>query len=50
MTLQDYEEKFLDEIIDNWNGINWHEYVKNCYDEYVNSVVEQELDMELNRL
>lgn len=50
MTLQDYEDRFLDELIDNWRGIDWDKYVKTCYDEYMHSVAEQELDMELNRL
>lgn len=50
MTLQDYEERYLDDLIDNWPGVNWDKYVKSCYDEYMHSVAEQELDMELNRL
>lgn len=50
MTLHQYEERFLDQLIDNWSGIDWDKYVKTCYDEYMNSVAEQELDMELNRL
>lgn len=50
MALHQYEEKFLDQLIDNWNGIDWDKYVKSCYDEYMNSVAEQELDMGLNML
>lgn len=50
MTLQDYEEKYLYELISNFTGGDWEKYVKTCYDEYMNSVAEQELDMELNRL
>lgn len=43
MTLQQYEVKYLDQLIDNWNGINWHDYVRNCYREYMDSVEEQKI-------
>lgn len=43
MTLQQYEEKFLGELIDNYPGINWNDYVRSCYREYMNSVDEAKI-------
>lgn len=43
MTLQQYEEKFHDELIDNWRGGSWSEYVRKCYAEYMESVEEQKI-------
>lgn len=43
MTLQDYEERYLDDLIDNWNGINWDKYVRACYREYMDGMNEQKI-------
>lgn len=40
MTLQDYEDKYLDQLIEDWNGIEWDEWVKSCYESYLESVEE----------
>lgn len=51
MTIQEYEEKFYDELVDNYKGKpGWCVYVNRCYQDYLDSVAEQELEMELNRL
>ncbi|AZF88614.1 hypothetical protein [Vibrio phage P23] len=43
MTLQQYEVKYLDELIDNWSGIDWDEYVRDCYQKYMDSMGEQKI-------
>ena len=43
MSQQDYEEKFLDQLIDNWNGINWDDYVRCCYREFMDSIDEAKI-------
>lgn len=50
MTLHQYEEKFLAQLIDNWNGINWDEYVRDCYREYMDSIDEEKIAEWENRL
>ena len=44
MSQQDYEEKFLDQLIDNWNGIGWDDYVLACYREYMDSIDEKQIE------
>ena len=44
MSQQDYEEKFLDQLIDNWNGISWDDYVLACYREYMDSIDEKQIE------
>lgn len=43
MTLHQYEEKFHDELIDNWRGGSWKDYVSQCYEEYMESIDEQKI-------
>jgi hypothetical protein len=43
MTLFQYERKFYDELIDNWRGGSWKEYVKECYREYMDSIEEAKI-------
>lgn len=51
MTLEEYEHRFLGELTDNYEGgQHWHDYVIDCYREHMDSVAEQELEMELNQL
>lgn len=51
MTIQEYEEKFYDELFDNYNGqLSWNDYVKHCHGEFMALLAEQELEMELNQL
>lgn len=51
MTIQEHEEKFYDEMLDNYDGqLAWNDYVKNCHSEFMALLAEQELEMELNRL
>lgn len=40
MTLQDYEDKYLDQLIENWNGIEWDKWVKSSYEGYLESAEE----------
>ena len=40
MTLQDYEDKYLDQLIEDWPGIEWDKWVKSCYEGYLESVEE----------
>lgn len=40
MTLQDYEVRFLDELIDNYQGGGWSEFVKRCHESYLESIEE----------
>lgn len=40
MTLQDYEDKYLDQLIENWNGIEWDKWVRHCYESYLEGVEE----------
>lgn len=50
MTLQQYEEKFLGDLIDNSPGTNWNDYVRSCYREYMDSVDEAKIAGWENRL
>lgn len=51
MTIEQYEVRFMTELEDNWQpSLTWHEYVKECYQSFMDSVAEQELNMELNQL
>lgn len=43
MTLQDYEERYLDELIDNWPGTDWDKHVRACYREYMDSIDEAKI-------
>ncbi|AGN34352.1 hypothetical protein VPSG_00033 [Vibrio phage pYD38-B] len=43
MTLQDYEERFLGELIENWPGIDWDKYVRQCHEEYMDSIDEAKI-------
>lgn len=43
MTLKDYEEKFHAQLIDNWRGGSWSEYVRDCYHEYMDSLDEAKI-------
>ena len=51
MTIEDYEMRFMTELEDNYTGsLNWNDYVKKSYAQFMDSVAEQELNMELNQL
>ena len=51
MTLEEYEMRFMTELEDNWQpSLTWHEWVKKSYAQFMDSVAEQELNMELNQL
>lgn len=51
MTLEEYEMRFMTELEDNWqSSLAWNEWVKKSYEQFMDSVAEQELNMELNRL
>lgn len=51
MTLEDYEVRFMAELEDNWQpSLTWNEWVKKSYAQFMDSVAEQELNMELNQL
>ncbi len=51
MTIEEYEMRFMTELEGNYTGsLNWNDYVKECYQSFMDSVAEQELDMELNQL
>ena len=51
MTINEYEDKFYDELADSQPAdVKWHVWVNRCYQSYLDSVSEQELDMELNQL
>jgi len=51
MTIEQYEMRFMTELEDNYTGsLNWNDYVKECYQSFMDSVAEQELNMELNQL
>jgi hypothetical protein len=51
MTLEEYEMKFLPELDANWQpSLSWDEWVKKSYAQFMDSVAEQELNMELNQL
>lgn len=43
MTLENYESRFFEDLIDNWSGTNWGEYVKSCYAEYIKSIDEEKI-------
>ncbi len=51
MTLCDYHDKFYDELRDSQpDGVGWSVWVHRCHGEFLDSVAEQELNMELNQL
>ena len=51
MTIEEYEMRFMTELEDNWTGsLDWNNYVKECYQSFMDSVAEQKLNTELNRL
>ena len=51
MTLEEYEIKFLPELDANWQpSLSWDEWVKKSYAQFMDSVAEQELNMELDQL
>lgn len=43
MTLQQYEVKYLDRLIDNYQGGGWSQYVRKCYQEYMLNKGEQKI-------
>lgn len=51
MTIEEYEFKFCDELVDNWTGKPpWHVYVNRCYQAYLDSLDEQRVEMKENVL
>ncbi|CAH9016794.1 coil containing protein [Vibrio phage 381E49-1] len=51
MTINEYEDKFYDQLASSQpDGVKWHVWVNRCYQSFMDSVAEQELDMELNQL
>lgn len=51
MTINEYEDKFYDQLADSQpDDVKWHVWVNRCYQSYLDSVSEQELNMELNQL
>ena len=51
MTLEDYHDKFYDELRESQpEGVKWLVWVNRCHQSYLDSVSEQELNMELNQL
>ncbi len=51
MTIEEYEMEFLPELDANWRiSLSWDEWVKKSYQSFMDSVAEQELNMELNQL
>lgn len=51
MTIEDYEMRFMTELEDNWQpSLTWNEWVKKSHAQFMDSVAEQELNMELNQL
>ncbi|CAH9013006.1 coil containing protein [Vibrio phage 455E52-1] len=51
MTIKEYEMRFMTELEDNWQpSLTWGEWVKKSYAQFMDSVAEQELNMELNQL
>ncbi|CAM0041743.1 hypothetical protein VPHK392_0004 [Vibrio phage K392] len=51
MTIEEYEMKFNDELRENQPAYKcWPIWVKECYQSFMDSVAEQELNMELNQL
>ena len=51
MTLEEYEMEFMTELEDNWQpSLTWNEWVKKSCAQFMDSVAEQELNMELNQL
>lgn len=43
MTLQKYEVKYLDQLIDNYQGGGWSKYVRECHREYMDSIDEAKI-------
>lgn len=44
MTLKDYELKFYDELVDNYDGsVRWPYYVRACYKLYMDNKDEQKI-------
>ncbi|AUR95842.1 hypothetical protein NVP1213O_66 [Vibrio phage 1.213.O._10N.222.54.F10] len=51
MTIEEYEMEFLPELEANWKPLlTWDEWVRRSYQSFMDSVAEQELNMELNQL
>ncbi|AUR90519.1 hypothetical protein NVP1144O_71 [Vibrio phage 1.144.O._10N.286.45.B3] len=51
MSIFDYEDKFYDQLTDSQPvDVKWHVWVNRCYQSFMDSVAEQELNMELNQL
>lgn len=51
MKIEQYEMRFMTELEDNWqSSLTWNEWVKNSHAQFMDSVAEQELNMELNQL
>ncbi|AUR92844.1 hypothetical protein NVP1177O_79 [Vibrio phage 1.177.O._10N.286.45.E10] len=51
MSLLEYEDKFYDQLADSQPAdVKWHVWVNRSYQIYLDSVSEQELNMELNQL
>ena len=51
MTIEEYEMEFLPELDENWQpSLSWDEWVKKSHAQFMDSVAEQELNMELNQL
>ncbi len=51
MTIEDYEMRFMTELEDNWQpSLSWDGWVKKSHAQFMDSVAEQELNMELNQL
>ncbi|CAH9015001.1 coil containing protein [Vibrio phage 466E53-1] len=46
MTIEQYEMRFMTELEDGWQpSLNWNEWVKNSYAQFMDSVAEQEVEM-----
>ena len=51
MTINEYEDKFYDQLAESQPAdVKWYVWVNRCYQSYLDSVSEQELNMELNQL
>lgn len=49
MTLQQYEEKFHAQLIDNWRGGSWSKYIRERYQKYMDNMDEQKITEWENR-
>lgn len=51
MKIEEYEFEHHDELVENQPAnVKWYIWVNRCYQSYLDSVAEQELNMELNQL